>query len=140
MINIEDVIGFLEEWSGDDGGIVTGQMLKDLRTKFEHVDEVGLLVSGLELIRATPKDFVIIKSPQTAREVEAATRAAVAAFQKYCLRNGMAGLSVCLLPAGVEITVLDEQQMKAFGWKRASALELVTSLPSNITGGKPGSH
>lgn len=95
----------------------------------ERPSQEELIISGFELLRAKESDFVIIKTPQTAAEVGPAANAVLVAIQKYCARNNLKGISVCLLPAGLELTVMSEEQMSAMGWKKASLLELATKMP-----------
>ena len=88
-----------------------------------------LLISGLQLLRVTEKDFVVIRTPLDKLE-DGSAKAIMASLQKYCERQKLKGVSVCLLPAGTELMVMNEEQMNALGWKRASLLELATKMPS----------
>lgn len=88
-----------------------------------------LLISGLELLKVTEKDFVVIKTPVDKLD-DGSAQAIMASLQKYCERQNLRGVSVCLLPAGTELTVMSEESMNALGWKKASLLELTTKMPS----------
>lgn len=87
-----------------------------------------LLISGLELLRVKETDFVIIKTPLDKLN-DGAAKAMMASLNRYCQRQNIKGVSVCVLPAGMELTVMSEEFMRSLGWKKASLLELATSLP-----------
>lgn len=75
------------------------------------------LINGLFLLQAQESDFVCISTQQSAWGAEAAQRI-VNTIREYCARTNQNGLSVAVIPYGVQITVLEENQMKNLGWVR----------------------
>src|SRR5205807_7771502 len=73
------------------------------------------LINGLFLLQAQEKDFVCIQTQQTSWGNEAAQRI-VNSIREYCARTNQRGLAVAIVPYGIQLTVLDESQMKNLGW------------------------